>query len=303
MSSTIPTTTLPDGKKIPLIAFGTGTAWYKSSPNDAPDRALIDIIKTAIKLGYTHLDGAEIYNTEVELGIAIRESGVPREKLFVTTKVDNGVDDIPTALRKSLERLQLDYVDLYLIHQPFFAYHPDNPTHSSSPTAALQNTWAAMETLQSSSLTRSIGVSNYLPQHLDILLQTAKTPPAMNQIEHHPYLQRSNLLTYLREKNIAVAAYSPLAPLTASKNGPVDPVVQRLARKYGVSEAVVLLRWCVDRDVVAVTTSAKEDRLRDYLRVGDLRLTAEEVEEITTKAAGRRYRAYFRRRFGDEDFE
>lgn len=183
------------------IAYGLGTANYKSGPNkDKIDTKIIADTVTAIKAGYTHLDGADGYSNEAELGRAVRESGVPREQLYVVTKcthVPPPGESLEAPFAASLERLGLDYVDLYLIHEPFFG--DERPEE-------LQVKWAQMEAIQASGRARSIGVSNYMKKHLEVVLQTAKVPPAINQIEFHPYLQHGDLLDYHREKGIAVSA-------------------------------------------------------------------------------------------------
>lgn len=169
----IPLQKLNDGTTIPMLGFGIGTALNKSEQSSSPDREVIEAVKRALKLGYNHLDAAEVYNTERETGIAIKESKIPREKLFVTTKVNHTINDIPKAIDASLKKLQLDYVDLYLIHQPFFA----------ESDADLQKAWTAMETVKASGRTKSIGVSNYRIPHLEATLKVANSPPSLNQIE------------------------------------------------------------------------------------------------------------------------
>lgn len=217
-----------------------------------------------------HLDGAELYNTEPELGVAIKESGLPRSSFFITTKVIHNIDNIPHAIDQSLKKLGLDYVDLFLIHSPWFAKSP----------ADLQTTWAAMEEVQRSGKARSIGVSNYLVEHLETVLETAKIKPAVNQVEFHPYLQRENLVPWSEERGIVTSAFGPLTSITKGRPGPTDTVVERLAKKYGVSQEAILLRWCVDQGIVAITTSSKESRLRDYMGVTGFKLTEGEVAEI-----------------------
>lgn len=189
------------------LGYGTGTAWYKSKPGDL-DAKLVEATKTAVKIGYYHLDGAEVYNTELELGKAIKECGVSRDKLFITTKVTDVTSNIQEHLDASLKKLGLDYVDLYLLHSPFNAPKGDR--------TVLQKAWAAMEQIQASGKSKSIGVSNFYREHLDAILETAKVRPAMNQIEYHPYLQHGDLIAYHRNKGIKLVRPLNISPVPAN---------------------------------------------------------------------------------------
>lgn len=290
----IPSLKLNDGTAIPMLGYGTGTAWYKTGDESQIDRSLVDSIKTAIGLGYYHLDGAEVYKTEPELGLAIKESGVDRSKLYVVTKVLPNIADIEAALKTSLKKLQVDYVDLYLIHAPFFA-------NDGKDAAKLQSAWAAMEKVKEAGLTKSIGVSNYLPSHLSATLETAKIPPAINQIEFHPYLQHPDLLAFHKKHGIATSAYGPLTAITKGKPGPTDDFYGALAKKYAVSEGEIALRWCIDQDVVAITTSGKEQRLSDYLRACTFKLTPEEIRRLGELGQEKHFRGFWKHIFGEED--
>ncbi|PNY26642.1 NAD/NADP-dependent indole-3-acetaldehyde reductase [Tolypocladium capitatum] len=290
-----PNLKLNDGNEIPLLAYGLGTARGKwGDAAQAPlDDEIIELTKMAIQVGYRHLDGAEVYNNEEELGAAIEASKIPREQLFVTTKISaTEKKSTQEAFSLSLKKLGLDYVDLYLLHGPWFA----------DSEAELQQRWADLEAIKASGRAKSIGVSNFLQEHIETLLKTAKVPPAINQIEFHPYLQHGGLLDFLRKNNIAVSCYAPLTPLTNAKGGPVDAVWKQLAEKYGTSESEIGLRWCVDQGLAVITTSSKKERLERYIsELPLIKLTPQEVADISELGNQKHFRTFWNDKFGADD--
>ncbi|KAF7909167.1 hypothetical protein EAE99_011537 [Botrytis elliptica] len=174
----IPPLPLKDGNSIPLIGFGTGTAWYKEDPLN---RDLVDILKTAVERGFRHIDASDAYGTEEEVGVVIKECGIPREEIFVTMKVFGGFYDMPTSIQNSLTKLRLDYVDLYLLHSTYLAKR----------SSGHQQIWLSMEQVKASGKAKSIRVSDQQRPHMEIL-KVAAIIPALNQLEFHPYLQRAH---------------------------------------------------------------------------------------------------------------
>ncbi|KAJ2902357.1 hypothetical protein MKZ38_000674 [Zalerion maritima] len=292
----IPNLKLNDGNEIPMIAYGLGTANAKRGSKDKAglDQDIVKVTVKAIKSGYVHLDGAEVYGNEAELGAAVKDAGIPRQSLYVTTKLmSNKQKSTMECMDISLQKLGLDYVDLYLIHAPHFA---------DGDKTVLQKQWAEMEEVKASGKAKSIGVSNFLQHHIEAILETAKVLPAMNQVEYHPYLQHGNLLNFHKEKGIATSAYGPLTAITRAAPGPLDPVYKKLATKYGVSEAEVALRWTLDMGVVTITTTSKEERLESYLRnLSAFKLTPKEVEEIAEVGNQKHYRAFWTNKFDEND--
>ncbi|XXH05342.1 hypothetical protein Hte_011768 [Hypoxylon texense] len=285
--SSVPTLKLNDGNEIPVLAYGFGTANFLGKEEDISAKTVM-----AIKNGYYHLDCAEgtfttprrfilLYGNESGVGAGIKASGVPREKLFITTKVTGSQNqDVSAALDASLKKLGLDYIDLYLLHVPFSAGSPEG----------LQEIWKQLEATKATGKVKSIGVSNFEQDDLEIIFKTAKITPAINQIEYHPYLQHGDLVSFNRKHNIAVAAYSPLAAITAARPGPVDETYAELAKKYGVTESEIGLNWCLEQDIVTITTSSSEQRLQGYMnKLFKFKLTPEEVKKIAELGKQKHY--------------
>uniref|UniRef100_A0A3G1IHI3 D-xylose reductase [NAD(P)H] n=1 Tax=Paecilomyces divaricatus TaxID=644132 RepID=A0A3G1IHI3_PAEDI len=275
---------LNDGVLMPTLAFGVGTAFLKRSGSDALHRPTVDAVKEALRVGYRHLDTAEMYNTELEVGAAIHESiaeGIVqgRDELFITTKVSSDFLNISKSIDVSLQKLKLDYVDAYLIHTPYWAESDDD----------LQKAWKGMEEVKASGKARTIGVSNFQSTHLRTVLATAQTPPSVNQLEFHPYLSvrdGNDYLFSLRDnmRDITISAYGALAPITRNIPGPLDETLKEVANRYGVGTDLVCLRWCIEQGVATITTSRHEDRMKGYLRVFDFQITPDEVMQIGASA-------------------
>lgn len=288
MATSIPEFVLRNGAKIPSVGFGAGTAWFDLSGHVSGhplNQNLISSLKSALSIGYRHLDAAEVYGTEREMGIAIKESGISRSDLFVTSKVWPGIGDPIKAAKESLSRLQLDYLDLYLIHAPFFS----KETHGIDIPGA----WRALEELFDQGLVKEIGVSNFRIGDLKILLANSKFKPAVNQIEFNPYLQSPDLVEFCRDNGILVEAYSPLAPIVRKTGGPLDPILQELSKKYTKTEGQVLLRWTIQKGVVAVTTSSKKERQAEQLAIGDFELSEEDIKKIDEEGSKLQFRKFW----------
>ncbi|MFS0634466.1 aldo/keto reductase [Mesobacillus foraminis] len=251
------TTTLHNGVKMPWVGLGV----FKVTDGDE----VIQSVKAAIKNGYTSIDTAAIYKNEEGVGQAIKESGVPREELFITSKLWNseqGYESTLKAFETSMEKLGLDYLDLYLIHWP--------------GKDKYKETWKAFEKLYKEGRIRAIGVSNFQIHHLEDLIASAEIKPMVNQVEFHPHLTQKELKAYCEKEGIQLEAWSPL------KQGQLlnEPVLQEIAEKYNKSVAQVILRWDIQQGVVTIPKSVKEHRIIENADIFDFELTAEEMDRI-----------------------
>jgi 2,5-diketo-D-gluconate reductase A len=259
--TTVPDITMNNGKTIPQFGLGV----FQVPPADTAENVL-----HALELGYRHIDTAEMYRNEEGVGEGIRKSGVPREEIFVTSKLNNGFhrpDDARKAFDGTLEALGFDYVDLFLIHWPL-------PTKYNGDFVS---TWKTMEEFASDGRARSIGVSNFKEHHIDQLLAEATVVPAINQIELHPYLTQDELRAYCASHGIAVQAWSPIA------QGDVldDPTIGEIAARVGKTPAQVVLRWHVERGDIVFPKSMQRARIEENIDIFDFALSAADVAAIT----------------------
>lgn len=260
----IPTVTLNNGVQVPQLGFGV----FQVRPEETQR-----IVEDALEAGYRHIDTAAAYRNEAAVGAAIAASGIPREDIFLTTKLRNGEQGVAQeAFQNSRQALGVDYIDLYLIHWPV-------PSRNLFTEA-----WKAMEKLHASGEIRAIGVSNFLADHLEALLQSADVIPAVNQFELHPTYQQSELAAKSRSLGIAVEAYSPLGQGADLDAGAVTSV----AGKYGITPAQVVLAWHLDQGTIVIPKSANSGRMRDNLAAVGVVLTPEEIADITGLEAGAR---------------
>ncbi|GAA5868454.1 hypothetical protein JCM8547_006280 [Rhodosporidiobolus lusitaniae] len=297
---------LADGNTVPGVAYGVGTAWFGKEKDGQVNQDIVDAVKLAIKNGFRHLDGAEAYGNEVSLGVGIKESGVPREELFITTKSGPGLKDIRTSFAASLKKLDVDFVDLYLIHWPQDFPKPGYPT--------IQEAWKVMEEIKDSGKAKSIGVSNFRVRDLKKILSISdlKHKPAVNQIEFQPFMYEAGeeLYQHLKKNDIALEAYGPTSPITKFANdgftAAMDKVVKAVTDRYGKGEVEpgqVLLKLAAQRGAIVITTSGKEWRMKQQLAAGALPdLTQEEIDSLVAAAKPAPQRAFMQHMDKDEEY-
>ncbi|MFD2443794.1 aldo/keto reductase [Bacillus sp. CGMCC 1.16607] len=256
-SSLQDTTTLHNGVKMPWFGLGVFKVQEGSE--------VIESVKAAIRNGYKSIDTAAIYKNEEGVGQALKESDVPREELFITTKVwnaDQGYESTLQAFETSLTKLGLDYLDLYLIHWPGKNKYKES--------------WKALEKLYKDGRVRAIGVSNFKVHHLEDLIKDAEIKPMVNQVEYHPHLTQKDLLTYCQNEGIQLEAWSPL------KQGQLlsDPTINGIAEKYQKSPAQIILRWDLQNKVVTIPKSIKEQRIIENANIFDFELSSDDMAKI-----------------------
>ena len=260
------TVKLANGVEMPRLGLGV----WKAKDGEEVQNA----VKAAIQTGYRLIDTAAVYKNEEGVGKAIKESGVSREDLFITTKVwndDQGYESTLQAFEESRKKLGLEYIDLYLIHWPVKGKYKE--------------TWKALEKLYEDGLVKAIGVSNFQVHHLKDLLSDAKVKPMVNQVEFHPYLTQKELLSYCNEENIQLEAWSPLMQGEVVR---VD-VIKELAEKYGKTPAQIVLRWDLQHGVVTIPKSVKEHRIQENADVFDFELSREDMDKLDALNKNHRY--------------
>jgi len=271
--STIPLVKLNTGAYMPAVGLGTWSGWTQEENDSAKTWIL-----TALQNGYRALDTAFAYGTEKVVGQAIRESGLKREDIFVTTKLPSRHHDrVQKSLEMSLERSGLDYFDLYLIHWPQAYVYRDEDYKGKSELAediTISQTWAQMEEVLASGKVKAIGVSNFSEKTLDIVLANAKVVPAVNQVEMHPYLSQVPLKTYCDARGIVLTAYTPSGYGTVR----ADPVMEEIAKKHGASTAQVAFAWHVARGTTLCPKSTNVERQKENLSLP--KLDEEDIKRI-----------------------
>ncbi|GAM16549.1 aldo/keto reductase [Mesobacillus selenatarsenatis] len=253
------TTTLHNGVKMPWFGLGVFKVQEGSE--------VVESVKAALKNGYKSIDTAAVYKNEEGVGQGIKEAGVPREELFITTKVwnsDQGYESTLKAFETSMEKLGLDYLDLYLIHWPVAGKYKE--------------TWKALEKLYKDGRVRAIGVSNFHVHHLKDLITDAEITPMVNQVEYHPHLAQTELLEFCKAEGIQMEAWSPL------KQGELlsDPTIVEIAEKHKKSPAQVILRWDLQNEVVTIPKSIKEHRIIENADIFEFELSVDDMDRLNS---------------------
>eukprot|EP00299_Pterocystis_sp_00344_P014782 c7340_g1_i1.p1 GENE.c7340_g1_i1~~c7340_g1_i1.p1 ORF type:complete len:309 (+),score=88.99 c7340_g1_i1:85-927(+) len=263
-NTTLPCGTLPlnDGTSIPRFGLGC----YRSAPGEEAYTSVL----LALKHGYRLIDTAELYANEADVGRAIRDSKIPRNEIFVVTKFwvgsGHGYDKVINAFQRSLDLLEMDYIDLYLLHSP------------CDGDVRRLDSWKALEFLKQEGKVRSIGVSNYGVHHLKELLGNCVVPPSVNQIELSPFLTHDDIVTFCNEHQIVVQAYSPLTKGRKLK----DPTILAISSKYHVTAAQILLRWSYQRNFVVIPKSTKENRIIENGSIFHFEISEEDMSTLNT---------------------
>jgi len=272
---TIPTITLNDGTTIPQLGFGTLNIPPDRTPSRGNTEKTAEIVGTALRLGYRHIDSAQMYGNEQGVGEAIAASGILREQLFITSKLGNGNhrhDDVRRSFDETLEKLQLDYLDLFLIHWPLPTLYDGDYVSS----------WKAMTELVAEGRLRSAGVSNFQPEHLDRIIGATGVPPAVNQIEAHPYFLNDTARAACRRHDVDVEAWSPLGQGKLLD----DATIGRIASDHDKTPAQIILSWHIRQGHIVIPKSMRAERMEENLAIFDFALSTDEIASISALDRG-----------------
>lgn len=256
---------LENGVNVPILGYGT---WQIQNGKE-----VIQAVKQAIEVGYRHIDTAGVYGNEEGIGIAIKESKIEREKLFIASKLSNddrGYETAIKALESTLEKLRLDYLDLYLIHWPAARGKKEECDKINI------DTWRALEYLYKNGKIKAIGVSNFLIHHLKPILETCEIKPMVNQIEYHPGQMQNDIVEYCINNNILVEAWSPLGTGKMLEN----MKLQEIAKKYNKSVAQLCIRWCIQNKVIPISKTINKNRMLENINIFDFTITKEDMQKI-----------------------
>lgn len=251
--------TLNNGLVMPQLGYGV----FK-----VPEQEVYEAVREALRVGYRSIDTAMIYENEAGVGRALKDSGIPREEIFLTTKVwnkDQGYEQTLAAFETSLTKLGVDYVDLYLIHWPM----PDEDLY--------MDTWRALEQLYRDGKTKAIGVSNFHIPHLTRVLEEGTVVPAVNQIELHPFLSQEAIREFCQKNGIVVEAWSPLMK---GRDALTEPVITEIAARHGKTPAQVVLRWHLQHDIIAIPKSVTPSRIQENLDIFEFTLSPDDMQQI-----------------------
>lgn len=299
--------TLTNGLKIPALAFGAGSKWrIKKVENDETadtiDEGLVNTIQTAIKAGFRHIDAAEAYQTHREIAQGIKKSGVERSEICITSKYLPGwrgkhaMSPNPyTAIQKALKELETDYIDVFMIHNPFF-----NLEWTKGVT--VEQAWADLERAYNEGLVKSIGVSNFPIEYYQRVLDSGSIKPMVLQVEMHPYCynQTPGIVGFAKKHGAQLEAYGTLTPIFRAADGPLTPVLEEMSARYNKTPSQIILRWIYQNGVVPLTTTSNAARIHQALEIFDesFELSPEDFQRITDVGSTFPYREYFNLEWG-----
>lgn len=289
---------------IPLIGFGVGTALFRgynhNIDNTSLDQTIIEQVINSLQSGFIHLDLVEAYGNDREVNKGLQtyfnlNNNKKRSDIWITSKCAQNIHQPRIAVCEMLNRINCDYLDLYLLHAPLAFLNPN---------LSIETVWREMESLVEEGLVKKIGVSNFRVSDLEELLAICRIPPYINQIEFNPYLQQPEFQLKCQEYGIKLSAYSPLGPLNLWPGGPLDPLLAELEQKYGQSSSLILLKYTSQKGYIPITTTSKVQRMNEYLSIynnenNSFRLTDDDIQRIDFEGKKLHKRKYWTDKFND----